>query len=211
MKEYLYTDVPNKNDERIDYLLNLLHFSQKELSLISSLYNKLINIKYTTYKFILYIEPEATPRPRYSKRFHTFYVAGSKDNGKFFKEIMKILNDLPVIITPTKINIETYLPMPKNMTRIEKYFAELKLISAIGNPDWDNLAKTYCDMIQHGLLLNDNLIFSGKCEKYYSIKPRVEITISFADDFDCKYNKNKIEKSKSYKDLFGGSNNGRTD
>ena len=79
--------------------------------------------------------------------------------------------------------------------------AELGMIKPITTPDWDNLGKTYSDMVQKWLLLNDSLITEGSVSKRYSLKPRVEITITYALNYDSIYNKRVIENSKSYKEL----------
>ena len=80
------------------------------------------------------------------------------------------------------------------MTVYEKIFAELGLIRPIAKPDWDNLGKTYSDMIQGSLLYDDELIVEGISRKFYSMKPRIEISISYMKDIDCKFNKKKIER-----------------
>ena len=66
--------------------------------------------------------------------------------------------------------------------------------SPINKPDWDNLAKTYCDMIQDIILDDDSLIVKGVLEKRYSLKPRIEIHIEYMEDFDINFNKKKIQR-----------------
>ena len=64
----------------------------------------------------------------------------------------------------------------------------------MSKPDWDNLAKTYSDMIQDVILDDDAYIVEGTSMKYYSWKPRIEITIQYMDDYDSDFNRNKILK-----------------
>ena len=78
------------------------------------------------------------------------------------------------------------------MNKAEKILAELGLLCPISKPDWDNLGKAYSDMVQQALIMDDALIFSAESIKRYSIKPRVEIEISYMMDFDCEYNRKKI-------------------
>ena len=66
-------------------------------------------------------------------------------------------------------------------------------IYPVSKPDWDNLAKAYCDMIEGTLIYNDSLVIDGRSRKRYSIKPRIEITLSYMEDFDSQFNKNKIK------------------
>ena len=80
------------------------------------------------------------------------------------------------------------------MTKSEQILAEMGLIRPISKPDWDNLGKSYSDMIQGVLIQDDSLIIEGVSRKFYSAKPRVEITIEYLKDFDSKFNENKIIK-----------------
>ena len=67
-------------------------------------------------------------------------------------------------------------------------------IYPVSKPDWDNLAKAYCDMIQGIILYDDSLVVDGLSQKRYSTKPRIEIEISYMTDYDSQFNKNKILK-----------------
>ena len=79
------------------------------------------------------------------------------------------------------------------MNWLEKVLAEMGLIRPITIPDFDNLVKTYTDMMKDTLLYDDSLIIEGTSKKYYSVKPRVEITLWYADKHDCKFNQNKLK------------------
>lgn len=197
-----YGDIPTEEDERMNYLLDILKFKKSDFDFINKMYRLLKSIQSNTYKFTLYLTPEPCPRPRYSKKFHSFYVKGAKENQELFREIVNAVGGLPKITTATKIKIVSYLPTPSGMNRFEKYFAELGLVHTLSIPDWDNLAKTYCDMIQNNLLINDSLIWSGKSVKHYSIKPRIEIEVSYAEAYDCTFNRKRIESSRHYNELI---------
>lgn len=193
----LYGDIPEENDTRMEYLLEFLKFRESELPFIKRMVKHLKNIKTRTYSFTLYLVPEPTPRPRVSAT-GIFYVKGAKDNYKLFNEIIQTAGNYPLITTATKLDLISYLPTPRSMNRFEKYFAELGLVNAVSIPDWDNLAKTYSDMIQKNLILNDNLIYDGRSRKFYSIKPRIELKVEFQLAYDCTYNRKKIETSRFY-------------
>ena len=190
-KEYnkLYGDIPKYNNERIDYLLKDTNLKRNKLKVYDEI-QRINSIKWKKKSFTLYIIPKATPRPRSGKN-GIFYVKGASDNKKFFKEFIKD-KELEIINTPCKIECISYLPISKSINSVNKILAELGFIRPISKPDWDNLAKAYCDMIQGYLLEDDALIIEGTSKKYYSIKPRVEITIEWMESFDCKYNKDKI-------------------
>lgn len=190
-KEYnkLYGDIPKYNNERIEYLLKDTNLKRNKLKVYDEI-KRINSIKWKKKSFTLYIIPKATPRPRSGKN-GIFYVKGASDNKKFFKEFIKD-KELEIINTPCKIECISYLPISKSMNSVNKILAELGFIRPISKPDWDNLAKAYCDMIQGYLLEDDALIIEGISKKYYSIKPRVEITIEWMESFDCKYNEDKI-------------------
>lgn len=190
-KEYnkLYGDIPKYNNERIDYLLKDTNLKRNKLKVYDEI-KRINSIKWKKKSFTLYIIPKATPRPRSGKN-GIFYVKGASDNKKFFKEFIKD-KELEIINTPCKIECISYLPISKSMNSVNKILAELGFIRPISKPDWDNLAKAYCDMIQGYLLEDDALIIEGTSKKYYSIKPRVEIAIEWMESFDCKYNEDKI-------------------
>lgn len=196
-----YGDIPEDNRERLNYILNILKITDKHWKDILKCIPKLRKPKFHAMNFIIYVIPKATPRARLGK-YNRFYVSDAKFNNDLFG---KFINDVGlekgVITTPCRFITDIYLPIPSAFNKIEKVLAELKLLPAIVKPDWDNAGKTYSDMIQKHLLLDDSLIFDGRVRKYYSFKPRVEMTIEFMDKYDCKSNKKKIEGWKTYKEI----------
>ena len=196
-----YGNIPEEYEERFKLLLSLLKFKPKETEHIKKLYTKLMKRETETMRFELYMMPEPCPRPRTTFNTRRFYVMGAADNNALFKDIVKTIGELPIITTACRVNSWSYLPTPSAMNRYEKFFAELGLLRVTVDPDWDNLAKAFCDMIQKNLILNDSLIFKGMSEKRYSMKPRIEIEIEYDLEYDCTYNKKKIINSKSYQDV----------
>ena len=190
-KEYneLYGDIPTDSLERMDYLLNQGNLKRSKLKVYDEI-NRIQKIKWKKLSYVIYLLPKATPRPR-SGRNGIFYVKGASDNKKFFEKYL-IEQDIPLITTPTKFKCVSYLPIPKSMNFVEQILAEMGFIYPISKPDWDNLAKAYCDMIQGTILFDDSLVVDGVSKKRYSVKPRIEITISYMDDYDSQFNKNKI-------------------
>ena len=200
IKEYeeIYGDVPLEYEERLHYLLDKLKFKESEIPFLDKMYNKLRSTKKETLRFILYLIPEPSPRPRSSGLTHRFYVKGARENNNLFYEILSQIESMPLITTATEVKLISYLPTPSSMNRFEKFFAELGYVHALSIPDWDNLAKTYCDMIQKNLLINDSLIWKGESTKFYSIKPRIDLELTFARSYDCTYNRKRMENSKVY-------------
>jgi len=195
-KDYkeIYGDISTSDTKRLaDFLVKCkLHKSKKD---IFSEIKRINNIEWNTEKFIIYLLPKATPRPR-SFKGSFFYVTGANDNKKMFNKAFKTWN-CDMICTPCKFKCTSYFPIPSSLSPIDQILAEFGFIRPISKPDFDNIAKTYSDMIQGSLLLDDALIIEGISEKYYSWKPRIEISISYMKSFDSDYNRKKITGKKT--------------
>ena len=192
-KEYneLYGDIPSDYEGRLDYLIKDMKLSKFKVPIMKYL-NKILKIKWNKLSYTIYLLPKATPRPRMGNR-GVFYVKGAKDNKKFFENFIKD-QDILLITTPVKFYCTSYFPIPKSMSSAEKIAAELGFIRPVSKPDWDNVGKAYCDMIQDILIYDDSLVVEGVSKKFYSVKPRIEITIEYMEDYDCEFNKKKITK-----------------
>lgn len=201
IKEYegKYGSIPIDKDQILQYLDDILNLKDKDYERIAKEEEYVEQIPWGGLTIILPIVPKPSPRPRYSSATGSFYVTGAAENKKLLKYYIE--EKYNIIYTQTYFSIQTYLPTPiSSMTKAEVYRAEKGTISAISNPDWDNLGKTYSDMIQKILILNDNIITKGLVEKYYSVKPRVVINIKYQQGFDSKFNKRRVINSTSYKE-----------
>lgn len=195
-----FDNISNDQKTRIYNYLDSKRLSKNFVGKITESIKRISSIKTETIKIVLDIIPEATPRPRMGFGGH-FYVKNASSNNKFLELIVKNEKDLlNLITTPCSFHVTTYQPIPKNMNLVDSVLSELGWIKPITTPDWDNFGKTYSDMIQKHLLLNDSLITDGSVSKRYSFKPRVEIIIKYKLNYDSDYNKKIIEHSKSYKE-----------
>lgn len=194
-KEYheTYGDIPKDYLGRLDYILSQVKTSKSVKGKLLSKIDRIRNIKWEKIEYTIFLVPKATPRPRTSFQNH-FYVSGASDNKKLMKQFWKANEGkYKTIVTPCKFECISYLPIPKSMKISEQILAELGFIRPISKPDFDNLAKTYTDMIQGTLLYDDALIIEGESKKYYSVKPRIEISISYMLEYDSEYNRKKLE------------------
>lgn len=193
-KEYneKYGHIPDNTEDILKYIESTKRLDWDKINELENTINKL---KWHTLDILLPVIPKPSPRPRHNSFTNTFYVVGAKENHKLIK---KYLKEHDIIYTRTHFYMETYQPTPSSMSNSEIYCAEKRLIEPLQNGDWDNLAKTYCDMLQGELLLNDNIITRGTVQKYYSIKPRVVMKLMYQDGFDCKFNERKIKNSTAY-------------
>lgn len=192
-KEYneKYGDIPSDNIERFNYLLNTINLKRCKKNVTDEI-SRIMNVKWKKISYTIYLLPKATPRPRSGKN-GIFYVKGAKDNKKYFEKYL-INQDIDIITTPAKFYCNSYFPIPSSMNSVEKVCAELGFIRPISKPDWDNVAKAYCDMCQGFLLYDDSLVIEGVSRKWYSVKPRIEIIIEYMEDHDSDFNKKKIKK-----------------
>ena len=188
-----YGSVSRDQSKRIDDFIANNNLAKFKVSIADAI-KKITSIGWKEEKFIIYILPKATPRPRSTSRGSFFYVKGAKDNKTFFRKQIDGMENLPYIMTACKFTCVTYHPIPKGMKAMEQLLAEYGFIRPMSKPDWDNLAKTYSDMIQDVILDDDAYIVEGTSMKYYSWKPRIEITVEYMDDYDSDFNKNKILK-----------------
>ena len=198
-----YRNINSDLKKRIYEYIESHRFSSKDFEELDKDIDRILNIDKEIIKIVLDIIPEPTPRPRLNFRNGNFYVSNAKTNNEFFRVLVskeELLQDK--IYTPVTFTCNTYFPIPSGMNKKEVILAELGLIKPPITKDWDNLGKTYSDMVQKWLLINDGLITKGTSEKFWSLKPRVEITLEYLIEFDCKYNERLITKSKSYIDSF---------
>jgi Holliday junction resolvase RusA-like endonuclease len=203
-KEYMrkYGNIPVDFFDRMVYLIEDLIPSKREVELLKEKVISLVSsINWNHMSFIFYFVPEASPRPRYSGVTKSFYVKGAKGDSTFFEDYINTSEERPELIkTQCSFNCDVFFPTPSDMNRMDKLLSELRLIRPLSTPDWDNVGKKYCDMVQTHIMLNDSLVIDGRVRKYYSSKPRVEIYISYADDYDSLYNKRKVHSWKSFPD-----------
>lgn len=198
VEEYnnLYAFLPDTDEELEKYICDKFHVDQTKVDKLKA---DAENINWERIHLVLPIVPKPTPRPRTTPDGH-MYVKGAAEHKRFLKSL---LIEKDIVYTATKIDINAYFPIPiSSMRPAEILLAQQKYIRPLSGGDWDNVAKTYCDMIQGILISNDNIIVEGTLRKFYSLKPKVEITLQYQDRFDSSYNKRKVTSSKAYKTLL---------
>lgn len=199
-EEIEYTERYGSLPDDTESLVALLESTKKlNWEKIREMEEHIDQLQWETIEFILPLVPKATPRPRYSPLTNTVYVKGAKKNKKI---VAKYISDFGIICTRVEYELEVYLKTPSSMSLSEIYLAEKKKILPISKPDFDNVAKTYTDVLQDLLIINDNIINPGSVKKYYSIKPRVKIIIRYQTDFDCEYNRRRVLGTKAYQSLI---------
>ena len=159
-------------------------------------------IKYNQIKITFYEEPYQSHRPRVN--FHTrgLHVPLAKENLNFIKNFVDDLKeDIKLVSTPMRVDLIAYFPMPKNIKPVEVLLYETEHDMAIGKPDFDNILKAYVDMIRESIILDDDIVSESYFKKYFSLKPRVILTITYTNGFVSEHSYKKITSRKSFKDL----------
>lgn len=143
------------------------------------------HITWTTVKIVINNEPKPSQRPRLSG--YRVYVPGAYKNAAFFnKNVLPTLGDL-WIDTPCKMQVDIYAKTPASFSKAQKLLAEMKVLRPWSHTgDIDNYCKSAMDQIQpnkkrghKGILADDSLVIELNSNKYYSITPRYEITITY--------------------------------
>lgn len=195
----VYGMIPKDFEERLKWLFEKVEFSKKDITTLFSKIDELAVSNWMTRTYIFYMEPSYSSRPRQNPSTLTFYVPESHDAQQMFAHFMEVHSNLQeVVSTPCILQTKAYAKTPAGMSKIEHLAAELELLHNVNAPDWDNIGKLYCDMVQSALISNDSIVFRGEVEKFYSVLPRVEVTVRYMKKYDCKYNKRSIEKRKSF-------------
>ena len=194
-----FSAIPKDYMERLRWLFKEHPFKKSHLEDILAKVDQLESAEWDSVTYIFYMEPATGKRPRLNSKTFTFYVLGAASNRQIFEAFKEHHSEMQTVIsTPCIITAKAYAKTPASMSMEEKLAAELELIHNLNSPDWDNIAKIYCDMVQETLISNDSIVCKGSIEKFYSCLPRVEVTISYMLKYDCRYNKRTVEKRKSF-------------
>lgn len=180
-----------ENERNYAEMFNQLNNSkQAELGVISRMCRKGINWKSVT--FTIPTAPVPSHRPRLSN--NRIYVPGAAKNATFFqRHVLPTLNGL-MISTPCKVDLRLYIKTPSSFSKIQTCLAEIGLLRPWGrNGDVDNFEKSIYDQIQPnekrghiGILADDSLIIENHTQKFYSVNPRSEVTITWMDSIPQK-------------------------
>ncbi len=196
-----YGHIPKDYKERLAWLYQEVGFKEEHLIDLLNKIQELTKVQWNEVNYIFYMTPKPTPRPKLSRNTFVFYVSGAKMNAQIFENFVNQHSEMNAVIsTPCIFSTKAYIKTPANMSVEEKVAAELGVIHNINAPDWDNLGKTYSDMVQKVLVSNDSVVFKGEVEKFYSVLPRIEVSVKFMTVYDCKYNKRTVEGRKSFKE-----------
>lgn len=203
MVEYInkYSSIPNNKEDILKHLIETLNISEKQLiDILNEKEDIENNMKYKTITIVFYEIPLPYMRGRHSRKGKVVYTPLAKENMLHMKDyIQNNIKDFKKIVTPMSVDIRYYLPTPSGYSKKDKILAELGTIRPISTPDFDNIAKGYCDMSNNILWYDDALIRDGKSSKYYSMKPRVEFDITYQNIYESNKQLKTFLKSERFK------------
>jgi Holliday junction resolvase RusA-like endonuclease len=145
------------------------------------------NIKWKKVKFTIPLIPVPSHRPRLCG--YRVYVPGAAKNQSFFdRQVRPKLHGL-FIDTPCKIDVDIFCKTPMSFTKTQTILADMGILRQwVNTGDVDNFDKAVYDMRQPnekrghvGIMENDCLIIESHSNKYYSLNPRYEITITYME------------------------------
>lgn len=167
---------------------------------------KLLNIldhrEYETISITMYEYPMKTDRPRSTMMGRTYSPNAAENHSYFERAIKKVGNAIKLINTPAEIVIDAYLEMPARVPPDEIILFEAKVLDVEDTPDYDNIGKCYTDIQKYVLILDDDIFHTGTINKFYSVKPRVEIRITYLKNHESEYIYKKLKARKSVKELI---------
>lgn len=202
--EMKYGNIPIDYTERLNWMVDYYNLSPAKMDeILLKRQNVLNNLFYYDYNVIeLLEEPEGASRPRvrilksnYNRIAMTdpmvhVYVPGASEDHRYMRQLVdhELIQLDGLISTPCDIEYNVYLKTPSNANVVDTFLCEIGLFRPpFSKPDWDNIAKKYCDMFNYNIWIDDTLVIDGSVHKYYSILPRVEIKLRY---LNCVYTKN---------------------
>ena len=131
----------------------------------------------TVYDFFVYGIPKAQPRPRMTKTGHVY----TPDSAQEWKETVSdecLARRRPIIMSPVKLTVTFYFPVPKTSKRLEMHYPHTV------KHDSDNLLKAVMDAMTDARVWKDDaLVFAHKAEKWYSkASPGAQIKVEVTED-----------------------------
>lgn len=202
-----YGHIPKDYISRLEYLYNILNIDDKKSNeILMARKNFIDSTYYQTIRIIMYEIPEYTPRPR-ARLVHKNGILNAVTGGNDFiqvysitgrqnREYMKMftkenLQELDQLLcTPCDIEYKTYFPTPSYYNKTQVFLAEIGLDRPLIKPDFDNIEKSYADSFTGNIWIDDIVVVDAIIRKYYSILPRVEIDLKYANQL-CNYHQYK--------------------
>ena len=223
-----YGHIPKDYVERLEWMYDKFKLNdQKSQDILNTRSQFIQSTYYETIRMVMYEIPEYTPRPRArlinkknilnsigTNSFIQVYSITGKANKEYMamfkQENLSYLEQL--LYTPCDIEYRTYFPTPSYYNTIQIFLAEIGLDRPLIKPDFDNIEKSYSDAFTGNIWIDDIVVVDATLRKHYSILPRVEIDLKFANQLCNIHQYKAMIRRKDYTpdmsiEYFGGNNN----
>lgn len=129
-------------------------------------------------KFTIPGNPGAKQRHRTTKRGHKYTPTETVNYENLVKTTFHLLwpHHEP-IDGPVQTEIRALFPIPKSTSKKKRALMQDETFPYIKKPDRDNVGKIVQDALNGIAWRDDAVIYDGRDLKFYSERPRVEITI----------------------------------
>lgn len=192
-----YGDIPVDYEERLAWLYDELRITPRMASdIVQTRLLMLHSLTYHQTQIRFFEVPEGTPRGRFrivnrknladmaiaASQFVHVYSPNAHEDQVYMKRLVtqeELFGLNSLICTPCNITIDAYLRTPSNFSKRDIMLAEMGLHRPLKKPDWDNIEKKYSDMFNHNVWLDDTFVVDGTIHRYFSVLPRVEVTLSY--------------------------------
>ena len=120
-------------------------------------------------------QPRGKARPRMNRRGRVYTPTATSMAETLVKAIAITQCPTPGFDQPVRLELLAIMPVPQSWTQAKKKQALAGIIRPAVTPDFDNIAKLYCDALNGSLWKDDRQIVDGRCIKCYGEKPAVII------------------------------------
>ncbi|GAB7387395.1 RusA family crossover junction endodeoxyribonuclease [Bacillaceae bacterium] len=131
-------------------------------------------------QFTVYGEPVAQGRPRATSvngYVRMYDPRKSRDYKDYVRLVASEHAPDKLIEGPIALWVRVYRPIPKDMSKKRRALAEQGKLRPTKKPDVDNYLKSIKDALKNVIWKDDSQVVRVIIDKFYSEKPRVEISI----------------------------------
>ena len=131
-------------------------------------------------KFVVYGEPVAKGRPRFSTK-GGFVRSYTTEKTASYENLVKLSfdtsEDKEMLQGELSVKITAYFSIPQSTSKKKRHEMLVGRMNPTKKPDCDNIAKTILDALNGRAFDDDKQVVMLHVEKHYAEEPRVEVEI----------------------------------
>lgn len=177
----------NQTETQKQLVLSLLDELDPKGKILDSLEKEFTEVDWKSISFTYLGEPKAQTRPRATRvggGIRMYDQSSDIKSSLANAVIMQLGKDFRPLTGSLSFELKFYRSYPKSFSKKKQILAEMGILRPNKKPDIDNYEKLVYDAIKGILYHDDGLVVKSVSEKFYSIKPRVEITVWYHDGFN---------------------------